>query len=107
MEQGKWVKGGWCFFTVWNEGKGKGWIKGEVGGPWSGKLRRDDIILHIYLIIHSLSNSFLPSTYIFFLQNSPMEIQYSFLPQTSLFRFNIPNSYKTLTFLSTLLISVH
>ena len=43
MEQGKWVKGGWCFFTVWNEGKGKGWIKGEVGGPWSGKLRRDDI----------------------------------------------------------------
>ena len=102
MEQGKWVKRGWCFFTLWNEGKGKGWIKGGGGRAMEWKIEKGGhIILHIYLIGHLLSNSFLPSTYIFFVQNSPMKIQYLFLPQTSLFRFNIPSFYKTLTFLST------
>ena len=29
MEQGKWVKGGWFFFIVWNEGK---WERMDKGG---------------------------------------------------------------------------
>ena len=65
--------------------------------------------LHICPFCHSLSNSFLPSAFIFFFyKNTPMEIHCPFFPPASPFQcvliYQIVITYKTLTILNTSLI---